>query len=370
MNTALFFAEIALAWIVLFAIQIPARRKDNRILHAVLFIVKLLLIPTVAFLFVAVESKITYQYGGIFTAVYVALIGDSAAGIIGYLLRCIRKGKDENKHGCNLKTIAVLGIAGCVALTSYGFMNSQQFVKNTHEWRAEGLKQEHTFVFAADIHAGTAQPVEKLHDLCRQINEADPEFVLLGGDVTDELTTLEDMKSAYEILSEIEAPTYYIYGNHDRQPNADFFGGRTYSDEQLSEAIRGAGMTIVQDEYVELSDDLMLLGREDLTTKGLRKSWTDLAGHDIGDRALIVTDHEPYDNEQLEGEKSALQLSGHTHAGQLWPLQLFYRMAGYQAYGEFDYPGTLLYVSAGASDWSTPLRTEEHCEWDLITLKP
>ncbi|MBR2547391.1 MAG: hypothetical protein IKF07_04290 [Eubacterium sp.] len=63
-------------------------------------------------------------------------------------------------------------------------------------------------------------------------------------------------------------------------------------------------------------------------------------------------------------------LSSVLSAVSLWPLQTLYRMAGYQAYDEFTYPGTLLYVSAGASDWFTPLRTEEHCEWDLITLRP
>jgi len=57
-------------------------------------------------------------------------------------------------------------------------------------------------------------------------------------------------------------------------------------------------------------------------------------------------------------------------AGQMWPLQKLYRLAGRQAYGEFKYPGTMLYVTAGESDWMMPLRTEEHCEWDLITIRP
>ena len=249
-------------------------------------------------------------------------------------------------------------------------MNSQQYVKTVHEWNAEGLIRPHTFAFVSDIHAGSAQPVEKLHDLCHQINESKPEFVILCGDVTDEFTTLEEMEATYAILSEIDAPTYYIYGNHDRQPRSGYLNGRTYSDEQLSEAIRGAGIIILQDEYVKISDDLVLLGREDLSMAGIRKDWKDLPDRDAGEYALVVADHAPYDNGQLQEERSALQISGHTHAGQLWPLQLLYRILGYQAYGEFNYPGTLLYVSAGASVWKAPLRTEEHCEWDLVTLKP
>ena len=72
---------------------------------------------------------------------------------------------------------------------------------------------------------------------------------------------------------------------------------------------------------------------------------------------LHCADHQPYDKEQLAAEESALQLSGHTHAGQLWPLQMVYRMLSLPAYGEFKEPGTLLYVSAGAGVWSMPLRT-------------
>ena len=371
MNTLLFFIEIALALAVLSAVQIPIRRSGKRSLRAAVFIIKLLLIPIAALLFVAIDSGIVYRSGYILCAVYTALIGDSAADAAEFLLRCFRRNKeDKSMPGCDQKTVAFLGLIFCIALTAYGFWNSQQYVRTVHEWDAEGAIRPHTFAFVADIHAGSAQPVEKLHDLCRQINESKPEFVILGGDVTDEFTTREEMESTYAILSEIDAPTYYIYGNHDRQPGAGDLHGRTYSDEQLSEAIRGAGIIILQDEYVKISDDLVLLGREDLSMDGVRKDWKDLPERDAGEYALVVADHEPYDNGQLSEERSALQISGHTHAGQLWPLQIIYRILGYQAYGEFDHPGTLLYVSAGASVWKAPLRTEEHCEWDLVTLRP
>ena len=67
---------------------------------------------------------------------------------------------------------------------------------------------------------------DDLAELCRQINAAAPEFVILGGDVTDELTSFNDMVLTYQNLSRIEAPVYFVYGNHDRQPNAAYFGGR------------------------------------------------------------------------------------------------------------------------------------------------
>ena len=52
------------------------------------------------------------------------------------------------------------------------------------------------------------------------------------------------------------------------------------------------------------------------------------------------------------------------------PLKTVYRLLGLPAYGEFHKEGTELLVSAGESCWMVPLRTEENCEWHLITLKP
>jgi len=365
MSLVKFFVETALSWAAVFALQIPARKKNSTPVNVIVFIIKMILIPAVALLLIAIDSSISYRHGDILGAVYAALSGDTAAGLIVWIIRRLRK-SGGLKSG--LKPAAALGFICVAILTAYGYINSQTIVMKPHEWEAAGLTKDHTFAFAADIHAGTAQSVDALYELCAQINESGPEFVVLGGDITDELTTYEDMISTYKALAKIKAPKYFIYGNHDRQPNAHWLGGRTYSDEQLKKAIRGADITILQDEYVKLSDDLMLLGREDYSTGKSRKAWADLSDQDTGGRALVVADHQPYDNEQLQAEKSALQLSGHTHAGQMWPLQIIYRILGYQAYGEFDYPGTLLYVSAGESGWMTPFRTEEHCEWDLITL--
>ena len=149
MNTLLFL-KIVLVFAVLLVVQIPVRRAGNSLLRT--------------------ESQFSYRHGALLCATYVALIGDSAADAIEYLFRRILGGKKNNgRLACNQKTIAALGFAICVALTAYGYVNSQQFVRNVHQWNVDGLKRGHTFAFVSDIHAGSAQPMEKLRDLCRQI---------------------------------------------------------------------------------------------------------------------------------------------------------------------------------------------------------
>ena len=85
---------------------------------------------------------------------------------------------------------------------------------------------------------------------------------------------------------------------------------------------------------------------------------------------MLLVDHSPYQTEEIEQSHADLQLSGHSHAGQLFPLQMIYNLTGYDAYGEYHHGETVLYVTSGASGWCIPFRTEEGCHYEMITLAP
>lgn len=87
------------------------------------------------------------------------------------------------------------------------------------------------------------------------------------------------------------------------------------------------------------------------------------------DNYLIVVDHQPFyfiDNCKIGLD---LQLSGHTHAGQIFPLRLIYSISTY-AYGLYHHQDAILNVSSGGSGWLVPYRTEIGCQYEIITLKP
>jgi len=77
-----------------------------------------------------------------------------------------------------------------------------------------------------------------------------------------------------------------------------------------------------------------------------------------------------YAPEDTAASGADLQLSGHTHAGQLFPLRLIYNLTGYDAYGFYQHGDTTTYVSAGASGWNFPFRTEAQCQYDVIEFQP
>ena len=116
-------------------------------------------------------------------------------------------------------------------------------------YTSDKLKTPHRFVFAADVHYGSSQSPAVVKKGLNAIKEAEPEFILLGGDITDEFTTKEEMQEIFRMIGELGIPAYYIYGNHDRQENAGLVRGPMYTPEELAEAITGSGVQILNDEW-------------------------------------------------------------------------------------------------------------------------
>lgn len=371
-NTLLWVVEFVIIYSLVFAAQLPLRKRELPVIKAIIFVVKILLILYMPILFIYIDNWFTYRCADLIAATDIVLLGDFAAGIVEFVVRKVRQYRDKSsgRLPCQIKLIAVTGVIFCICITLYGSFNATHVVMNEHTWTAEGLRQKHTFAYASDIHAENDHMIKNLVKFRDQVNEAQPEFVILGGDVTDEKTSYEDMVEVWKIISEIKAPVYFVYGNHESQPDSRIFGGRTYSDEQLEERIDSAGVTILKDEFVKAADDLILLGRCDMSMTDERVLWSELVNPYEGEGALIIADHQPHDSDQLNNIKGTLQLSGHLHAGQLWPLKAICKLIGMPVLNEYDKPHIKLFVTAGAGVWAMPFRTESHSCWELITLTP
>ena len=195
-----------------------------------------------------------------------------------------------------------------------------------------------------------------------------PEFIILGGDITDDYTSKEEMEKTYKVFGELDIPVYYIHGNHDRQKHAEYANGMQYTAEQLEKTIIDSGVILLKDEFIQIDDEIVLLGREDISEGDKRKS-ADSLKNPNPDLFLIVADHQPFEFKDNLAVGTDLQLSGHTHAGQLFPLKFFYSFIGY-SYGNFTEGDAVMNVSAGACGWRVPFRTDSHCYYELITLTP
>lgn len=249
---------------------------------------------------------------------------------------------------------------------AYGTLNSQVVTRNELTYTSEKLTRDHSFVFLSDLHYGLTQFDFVVDGALEAIKKENPEFILLGGDIVDDYSTKQNMETIFQKIGSLGIPTYYIYGNHDRQRTGLKLAPK-FSPEELASAIESNGIKILCDSTALIDEDIVLLGRED-ATEASRKKAEELPGVP-SERYLIYLDHAPFYSEEVKALSPDLQLSGHTHAGQLFPLGLMYIPAIHYVVGDYKTDSGHLYVSPGISGWFAPARTQSQCSYELIHLK-
>lgn len=295
------------------------------------------------------------------TAFYVALLGDAAADVVSFSIQKYKGNRFRLLRGVSL----ILGLAYFI----FGTVNMQIVKPKYYEFTSDKLNSTHKFVFVSDVHAGGAQTMETTKETIQAIGRQNPDFVVLGGDITDDFTTLQETEEVYSFFGELDCPVYFVFGNHDRQRRAEYGDHMQYTEQTMEEIMIKNGITILKNDYISISDDLVILGREDASQKDLRNKKGTLECPD-SDAYLVAFDHQPTGKKDIKSTNADLQLSGHTHAGQFFPLRFFYDLLGIDACGIYDYSGTTLVVSGGASGWRIPFRTEGSSCFEVVTLKP
>lgn len=256
-----------------------------------------------------------------------------------------------------------------VLVFAYGTANMNYIRQTVYEIKTDKLEENYRVVLLTDIHYNTVQSSDVLKDKLPEINAQKPDIVILGGDIVEEGTSKQEMQEAFRMLGSIESKygVYFIYGNHDQQP---YTNSRTFTDEELVQAIEESGIRILEDEYIEIGEDLILAGRGNAAWGATRKRPSTeeiLQGADRS-RYIILVDHQPIGAEENAAQGVDLELSGHTHAGQIWPVGLFSELAGVLNYGEYERGGCKVIVSSGVAGWRYSMRTGEHCEYVVIDI--
>ena len=324
--------------------------------------VRILLIPAKAL--VAVAFALLVMAGPVFlrpvqavlTAVYAALLPDAAADLLTLIL--YRK----KRRFAHLRLASF--ILGAVFFV-YGTVNMQIVRPDYHTLTSPKLRESYRIVFLSDLHVGSAQRFETTRRTIEKIGAVHPDLVILGGDITDDYTTRAEMEETYRLFGALGVPVYCIDGNHEIVQHPEYTEIE-YTYDELLGALEQNGIVLLRDEYAEIAPDLLLLGREDLADPSKRQP----VSKPDAEQFFLVADHQPTSIKEHLAMGADLQLSGHTHAAQFFPLGLLYPLFT-PTYGEYAYDGgAMLYVSAGAGGWRFPFRTEAHCGFEVVDLQP
>ncbi len=222
-----------------------------------------------------------------------------------------------------------------------------------------------TIVLASDLHLGTFVSRSRLEKTVAKINALDPDVIFLPGDIVDETVTAKDEVEFSAIMRRLRAPlgVFAVPGNHE------FYSGL----ERNLACLRACGIKVLEDEAINVAGAFVLVGRRDpssLRAKESRLPIRDiLAKYSLDDRMpVILLDHQPAHLEEASQAGVDLQLSGHTHAGQLFPLDIINRIAWEQSWGYLRKGKTQYYVTSGVGTWGPPVRTGSRPEFVRIHL--
>lgn len=250
-------------------------------------------------------------------------------------------------------TVLLAGVGGAVA---WGYVNAMHPHLKTMDIRlakaVDGLSSLKV-VMASDIHLGTIISHKRLRRIVEVINSQNPDLILLPGDILDEDLGPVVRNNLGELLRTLRAP----YGVFGATGNHEYIGGV----EAACRYLEDHGIRMLRDSAVELAVGIVVVGREDRSISQFagrsRKPLGEMLAQVDGRKPVVVMDHQPLGLEEASKAGVDLQISGHTHNGQLWPFNYIVDAVYECGWGYYRKENTQYYVSCGVGTWGPPLRT-------------
>jgi predicted MPP superfamily phosphohydrolase len=194
-------------------------------------------------------------------------------------------------------------------------------------------------------------------------NSLNPDIILLPGDIFDEDIGPIIKNKLGDDLQKLNAKygVYAVTGNHE------YIGGV----ESAVDYMEKHGINVLRDEAVLIDSGFYLVGREDRSigqfANQKRIELSEITKNINKNFPAILLDHQPFQLNLTRENGIDLQLSGHTHHGQLWPLNYITSMIYEISWGYEKIDETHYYVSSGFAGWGPPVRTGSRTE--IVNLK-
>jgi predicted MPP superfamily phosphohydrolase len=273
----------------------------------------------------------------------------------------IQNNYEQTKKITALVVIAVVGL-----IVFLGNLNKRDIIVKTLEFqfpKGDGKLSEINIVAASDLHLSPIDGERLLSKIIDKMNSLNPDIVLLAGDIVDDKAEILEQRKIGESFERLN-PKYGIYtinGNHE-------FINEVEASVKYAEHL---GIKVLRDEYVLIDSSFYVIGREDVVMKQFtgkeRKSLEEIINPINSTHPKILLDHTPVKLEQAEKNGIDLQLSGHTHHGQIWPANIITNMIYEVSWGYLKKGKTHYYVTSGAGTWGPPVRTGSKSE--IVNIK-
>lgn len=262
---------------------------------------------------------------------------------------------------------AVFGVAALVlagAYSIYGVWNASNPKVKQVTVRVRDLPPQWEGRRAAqisDVHLGPILGNGFLRRVVGMVNEQRPELVFITGDLYDGED--HDLEKFNDLLNAFQAPlgVYFVTGNHET-----FLGPKRALDAIRKTRIRPL------DDAMEVVEGMQIIGLSYPAAefrRPMKAAIEAIPGYDPGKPSILLY-HSPTQLEEVKAAGIRLQLSGHTHRGQLFPLNAITRLIyGKRHIGLHEEDGFTVYTSHGTGTWGPLMRTSGRSEITVIEFR-
>jgi predicted MPP superfamily phosphohydrolase len=249
---------------------------------------------------------------------------------------------------------AIIVIAGIINLNTIRITEYQVEVPGKRS-QLDHLR----IAFVCDAHIQESTHMRFIEQYVRKVNALEPDILLYGGDLVEGDYRKEVTPSIQSVLGTIQT----TYGAYGVPGNHEYYGGF-----DMHKFYRESGITLLIDTVIRIDSLIYLAGRNDQYA-GARLTSQELLGSLPLDLPVILLDHRPTELQEASLTATAIQFSGHTHGGQLFPLQLITRHIYELNRGYRKIRNTHFFVSCGLRLWGPPVKTAGKSEILLVDVQ-
>lgn len=259
--------------------------------------------------------------------------------------------------------IVILSLA--ILISVYSIWNARYFEISRIDVPIKSLQNELKIVQLSDIHLGFQRGPDYLEKIVTETNLLNPDLVLITGDIID--SRVEEINNLLAPLKKLESTAYFTYGNHDYYVGLD----------KVFDALEKYNVIVLRNEIV-ITNCIQLIGLDYMNADSTTYDMHSISDKTIaetlptldikGDLPAIAMLHNPVGIEYINQQGIDFVLSGHTHAGQVFPATFIAEFVFPYNRGLLRYDDTFIYVSQGAGTFVLPMRLGTINEITLIRL--
>jgi predicted MPP superfamily phosphohydrolase len=306
--------------------------------------------------------KIMYLVGSTWLVVLIYLTMIFLVIDVIYLINNYLHFIKETVFSLNLRQYQVIiGLIGVVIVLIsgyYKFNNPVVVEKNITIHKHFSLKKKLKIVAVSDIHLGYGIGKARLKKYVEMINAQNPDIVLIAGDLIDASLRPLFEQRMFEDINKISAPmgVFMCFGNHEHISN----------DKNSLDFVKKTKIIPLLDSIAEIGN-LSIIGRKDYSTHK-RLNLSELTKNIPAENIKILLDHQPYNLKESQQNGIDLQISGHTHNGQFFPINLIVKQLYELPFGYMQKLDTHHIVSSGLGLWGPPYRIGTQSELWVVNL--